>query len=642
MENDAAIRLSQKQHDDLLKYVTACYMFLGGNDLNLRAALEWRDRIYYRETDWTRQQFQARHANYFGDAKKLQNMTVPVVQPQVEATVAHLAEVFCTGEPFFGLVTPPQMADAAGQMEAVIGDNSRRFAWRSEYIKFFRDGLKHNLMGMECSWEDKKTFTIINDPTVREDKAGVAKENMYAGNRMKRMDLYNTIIDTRVHPNKVHIEGEFAGYVELYPRTKLKQLIIDLGENNSMNATNAFKSNCSAYVVGDAAPAQYYIPLINPNALINQSTNLGTNWLAWFSGVMNNGNIEYRDLYEVATIYGRFLPADFNLQLKARNTPQIFKMIVVNKQWIIFFQRMTNAHNFLPIVFAQPFDDGLAYQAKSYADNVAPYQEMASSLWNAGIASKRKLVFDRLFYDPSRISKTDIDKTSEVARIPVKAAAYGKPVQEAVYSLNYRDDNIVPVLDMATKVGQLAQYANGTNNPQMGQFQKGNKTRTEYMDVMDKSNWRPRLFAITIEDTAMEPLKEIVKMNIIQYQPPVELQVPGKDETVKVDPQTLRAATLTFKLTDGQTPSEKLLNPEILGQVFQLSMADPRINVEYDLAGAAMYMLKMQGGHWISQFKRTPEQQMEYMKLTAANAAAQNADVTNQKPQQQQPAAGAQ
>ena len=48
MQPDTAIKLSQKQHDDLLRYVTSVYMFLGGNDLNLRAGLEWRDRQYYR------------------------------------------------------------------------------------------------------------------------------------------------------------------------------------------------------------------------------------------------------------------------------------------------------------------------------------------------------------------------------------------------------------------------------------------------------------------------------------------------------------------------------------------------------------------------------------------------------------------
>lgn len=623
MQSDTPIKLSKQQHHDLLQYVRNVYMFLGGNDLNLRAGLEWRDRVYYRETDWTAEQLKARWANYWGDARKMQNITVPVVQPQVEATVGYLTEVFCTGEPFFGVVAPPSAVDAGVQMETVISDNSRRFGWRAEYVKCFRDGLKYNIMAMEKAWENKKTFSIINDPAQREDKAGQQAEEMYAGNFARRIDLYNVILDTRVRPNEVHRRGEFAGYVDLYPRTDLKQLTIDLGEGNTMNITEAFKSNCGSYMVGNNTPGDYYIPLINPAALLSQTSTYGTNWSSWLSGITGNGTLEYKDLYEVAVIYARFLPSDFSLPLPARNTPQIFKLIIVNKQHIIYMKRMTNAHNFLPIVVGQPFDDGLGYQAKSFGDNVTPYQEMASSLWNAGIESKRRLVFDRLFYDPSRISKTDIDKTSSVARIPVKSGAYGKPVSDAIFSSNYRDENVVGVLQMAAQVQQMAQTANGTNNVQQGQFQKGNKTKFEFETVMNKSDWHPRLLAITLEDSWFAPLKEIVKMNIIQYQGPTELYNIQQQTGVKVDPQTLRKATLQFKLTDGQTPSEKLLSLDVLSQVAQLGMAIPQINAQYDIVGMLLYSWKTQGAYWLDQFKRTPEQMAAYIQQTQQQTNAE-------------------
>jgi hypothetical protein len=623
MQQDTPLRLSQKQHDDMLKMVTNVYAFLGGHDLNLRAGLEWRDRVYYRETDWTADQLKARWANYWGDAKKMQNPVVPVVQPQVEATVGYLTEVFCTGEPFFGVVAPPAQVDAGLQMESVIGDNSRRFGWRAEYVKCFRDGLKYNLMAMEKAWERKKVFSIINDPSMREDAAGKEAEEMYAGNFAKRIDLYNMILDTRVLPNKIHSDGEFVGYVELYPRTKLKQLIIDLGPNTTMNVTDAFKSDCNSYTVGNNTAGEYYIPLVNPLALLSPSSNYGTNWTSWLAGINNNGSLEYKGLYEVATIYARFLPNDFNLNLPAKNTPQIFKLIVVNKRWIIYCKRMTNAHNFLPIVVGQPFDDGLGYQAKSFGDNVTPYQEMASSLWAAGIESKRRLVFDRLFYDPSRISKTDIDRTSSVARIPVKPGAYGKPVGDAVFASNYRDDSVVGILEMAQRVQQMAQIANGTNNVQQGQFQKGNKTKYEFETVMNKSDWHPRLLAITLEDSWFAPLKEITKMNIIQYQGQAELYNFAQQKSVQVNPQDLRRAVLQFKLTDGQTPSEKLLSMDLMGQVAQLGMAIPQINAQYDIIGMLLYSFKSQGAYWLDNFKRTPEQQQQFLKTTQATANAQ-------------------
>lgn len=647
MQAPTVFKLSKQQHDDLMDWVKRAYMFLGGNDLNLRAGLEYRDRLYYRETDWTKEQLQARWANMFGDAKKLQNMTVPVVQPQVEQTVGYLMEVFCSGEPFFGCFAPPDMAEGAKQMEAVIADNSRRFGWRGQHMMFFRDALKYNLAGMEWSWETRKTFSVMNDPVQREEKSGVRAEELYSGNRAKRLDMYNVIIDTRVHPSLVHKNGEFAGYVDLYPRTQLKQYTIDLGFDNVQNATKAFQSNCNSYIVGNSTPGQYYIPLINPYSLIPQNQAYSTNWMSWVSNIKNNGEIEYRDLYEVATIYARILPSDFKLtQLTAMNTPCIIKMIVVNQQWIIYTERMSNAHNFLPTVFTQPFNDGLGYQSKGCAENIASYQEMASALWNSAMESKRRLVYDRIFYDPSRISKTDIDKTSAVARIPVKATAYGKPVGEAVHSMNYRDDNTVGVVDMATRISQMAQQANGTNNPSQGQFQKGNKTRAEFEYTVDRGNWRPRLFAITLEDDYFESAKEIVKMNVIQYQGNREVWMPSaipgaEGKPIQVDSQTLRKSVIQFKLTDGMTPSERFLDPNTFGVMMQLAMAIPQVTIEYDLMGMAMYQLKVgQGAYWIDQFKRTPEQQQVIMQQQAAAAAASNTDpakMAQAAAQQQQP-----
>lgn len=622
MQPDSPIKLSQQQHSDVLRYVTNVYMFLGGNNLNLRAGLEQRDRVYYRETDWTPAQFKARLANYAGDALKMQNVTVPVVQPQVESTVGYLTEVFCTGEPFFGVLTPKIYQDAGLQMESVISDNSRRFGWRAEFMKCFRDGLKYNLQGLEMAWEKKKVFSIINDPAQRADKGGVSAEEMYSGNFARRIDLYNAIIDTRVVPNQVHKRGEFAGYVELYTRTDLKQLIIDLGTDSTMNVTDAFKSNTLSYTLGNNAPGQFYIPLVNPMALMSTNS-AGTNWLTWMSGINNNGDIEYRDLYEVAVIYVRVLPSDFNLQLPARNTPQIFKLIVINQSHIIYMKRMTNAHNFLPIVFGQPFDDGLGYQAKSFGDNVTPYQEMASSLWNSGIESKRRLVYDRLFYDPSRVSKTDIDRASSVARIPVKAGAYGKPVQDAVWQASYRDENVVGVLQMAREVQTMAQTANGTNNAQQGQFQKGNKTRYEFETVMNKSDWHPRLLGITLEDSWFAPIKEIVKMNVIQYQGEAELYNMQQQDNVQIKPADLRKMTMQFKMTDGQTPTEKLLNLQLFGQVAQIGMAVPEVMAQYDIVGMLLYSFKAQGAYWLDEFKRTPEQTAQYLAQVQATTNAQ-------------------
>ena len=107
---------------------------------NLREQMRTIDLAYIREQDWTSEHRRAEIANRFGDSNKIQNITVPVIKPQVRAAVAYQAAVFLTDYPIFGVTSDPQFIDAAKQMQAVIEENSIRGAWTRELLLFFQDG----------------------------------------------------------------------------------------------------------------------------------------------------------------------------------------------------------------------------------------------------------------------------------------------------------------------------------------------------------------------------------------------------------------------------------------------------------------------------------------------------------------------
>ena len=99
---------------------------------------------------------------------------------------------------------------------------------------------------------------------------------------------------------------------------------------------------------------------------------------------------------------------------------------------VIYAERQTNIHNFLPIIFGQPLEDGLGYQTKSFAQNLQSVQDMTSALWNGKIASARRALADRVLYDPSKIKPEDINSDNPAAKIPCKSAAYGGNLAQAV------------------------------------------------------------------------------------------------------------------------------------------------------------------------------------------------------------------
>jgi len=306
-------------------------------------------------------------------------------------------------------------------------------------------------------------------------------------------------------------------------------------------------------------------------------------------------------------MYAKILPSDFNMKVPAPNTPQVWKFIIVNHQVIIYAERQTNAHGYLPMLICQPNEDGLGFQTKSLAANVLPIQDITSAMWNSIIAARRRAISDRGIYDPSRITEAHINSDNPSAKIPVRPAAYGKPVNEAYYPIPFRDDQSGVLMQETASVLQMANLISGQNQVRQGQFVKGNKTLREFESVMANANGRDQVTSMLIESQLMTPLKEILKINILQYQGGVSLFNREKEQVINIDPLALRKAVLDFKISDGLTPSDKLINSDTLQVAMQVIGSSPQIAAGYNLAPMFSYFIKTQGGR-ITEFEKSPEQ----------------------------------
>ena len=608
--------------ESLVRYLINAAMFLN-NNFNIRGQLLNRDRAYAREQDYTEKQRLLQQDNRNGK-QVAENITIPIVMPQVESGVAFLAETFLSGYPIFPTLSKPELSPAALQLETAVGDHCVRFGWVPELMMAMRDGLKYNIFALEVEWVNKKIMSLSNDTS---SVAGIDKskivETYLQGNKMRRLSMYNVIMDTRIaDPSKMHINGEFAGYTELLGRIELKQLIADLGAESTMNATVAFESGSGVFS-SSLGNANFYVPEINPAALLhnNQSSGNDFNWLAW-GGFENNQRIAYSGMYEVTRLYCRIIPSEHGIDCPAKNTPQIWKLIVVNRQVLIFAERQTNAHNFLGIIFGQPLEDGLGWQTKSFAENVTGLQNAASSLYNSGIESQRRKVYDRLLYDPSLVNKADIDNVSAVARIPVRQKGYGTDIRQAVYQVPYRDDGVAEIFAVSRDLTEMSNVVNGQNRVTQGQFQKGNKTRKEFDTVMGNSDARMQMMALCLEYRFFQPLKEIIKLNLLQYQPPANLFNRNVGETVQIDPSVIRQASVEFRMADGLMPVDKLMSVDSFQLVMQMSQGNPQFAAGYDVLGAFFYYLQLQGASWLNDFKRDPAAQQQYLQNQQALSGA--------------------
>lgn len=600
--------LARKSQDALTAYLKSCYQ-QHSVMYNLRDRMIEIDKQYARETNKTEEQLKAKLVNRAGNPNRFQDITIPVVMPQVESAVTYQASVFLTGIPLFGVAAAPAYENEAKAMETAIDAQATRGGWTRHFTMFFRDGFKYNISALEVSWCRETTVALETDVSFSASQAR-PKEVIWEGNRVRRLDMYNTFYDTRVALAEIHSKGEFAGFTELVSRIMLKQYLNNLPDVRIENIKTAFESPSMGVSIGtNLGGGSFFVPQINPDVPATLGTaGGGMNWESWAGISGADQKIAYKDLYHLTTLYARILPSDFGIKVPAENTPQVWKLVFVNHSVLVYAERQTNAHGYLPILFAQPLEDGLNYQTKSLAANVAPIQDITSALSNSSIAARRRSISDRTLYDPSRITEAHINNPNPSAKIPVRPAAYGKPVGDAVHQFPFRDDQAQVNAQQMQMYGAMANMISGQNPVRQGQFVKGNKTTSEFQDVMAHANGRDQLTAIGYETTIFTPLKEILKINILQYQGGISLYNRESKKQVTLDPVALRKAVMEFKVSDGLTPTDKLMDTDTMMVAMQQIGASPQIAGAYNIGPLFSYLMKLKGGD-LSPFEKSAEQQ---------------------------------
>lgn len=617
------IHIPKQAQEGFVEFQRTCLEAFAGTSA-LRSHFTEIDRAYYREKDTTAEGEKSKAAVRGGDADKFRNVTVPVVYPQVEEAVTYQADVFLTGYPMFAFVAPPDQQVAALQMNAIVEENSSRGGWVRQLMMAFRDGFKYNLLGIEATWEYKTIPSIATDIATSATVGKVSRDVIWSGNAIKRLDPYNMFFDRRYHPAEVATRGEYAGYSELVSRVELKKRINELKYKIIENVVPALESpRPTIGDIGDDAFG-YYIPQFRREAELSQSEIGELDWLRWAKVGNNKPEFNYSNTYVWTTLYARIIPSDFNLKVAAPNHPQVWKLTYINNSVLICAERLENAHEYLPILLAQPHEDGAGLQSKSLAETVTPYQDLTTAMMNSVVQARRRAISDRMLYNPSLVAKHHIESNSVTARIPVRPAAYGRQLGEAVFPFPFRDDQSAILMQQMPQIMGLADLASGQNRARRGQFQKGNKTLQEFQTVMDGSSGRDQLCAMSLEAQLFTPLKHIIKYNTLQYQGVTKIFSKQLDMQIGINPEELRQAALDFKVSDGLTPTSKIINSDTLQVAFQTIAANPQIGAAYNVGPMFSYLMQTQHTN-LTPFEKSPEQQMYEQAMGAWNMAAQQA-----------------
>ena len=255
--------LTVDQRKQFLRYAQYCSNQSQSPLADFRALLLYRDKAYQRQLNITAEHINAVRSNMQGNARKLQDITVPIVMPQIESAVAYQTGVFLTSYPIFGVISGPANQSAALQFETALGDQSIKFGWARELIKTFRDGFKYNFGVATIDWRKLPLKQVVTDTSISSAGLAALKEYSYGGNCITRRDPYNSFMDMSVAPANLATEGEYFGENAIISRVQLKRLMATLDPQKTSSARDAYESQFSGSTQDMGSAINYYQPEVN-------------------------------------------------------------------------------------------------------------------------------------------------------------------------------------------------------------------------------------------------------------------------------------------------------------------------------------------------------------------------------------------
>lgn len=556
----------------------------------------------------------------------LPSTTPPVVISQVDSMVGYLSEVFLSGYPIFPVVSTPKNKKQAEQLETLIDDHASLGGYARQLLLFLRDGVKYNFSAIEASWDSIEQYSTLDDLLTPGSKKVTKDRKSFT--KLKRLDPYNTVWDYNVAPGDVSAEGDYAGYLDIKSRTKLKRYLQRLNDDGvAFNTKEAFATN--PYNTPETLGYYRMHPQVSDYVSARKPTS-SLNWFTYLTGKEDKNPIN-SDNFEVFTFYARILPSEFALNSPAPNTVQIWKFVIINSTVVVQAERIISAYDYLPILFGQPLEDGLGYQTQSVAEGNIPFQQAASTLFNISFNAARRAVSDRALYDADLINSKDINAPVPAAKIPVKSNSLdsGKTIKDAYHQIPFDARGTEGALQSGMQIVSFGKELSGLNSPMQGQFQKGNKSVTEWNDTMGGADSRLRLPALTLEYQVFSPLKNIIKLNIFQYGDDVEVVSQKSGETISIDIAALRKTVLAFRIADGYTPKSKLASTEAIVGAMQFLSASPILQQAYgdQLPGMFSHLMQLQGIRGMEEYTPTATPQAPPPNQVAAASAVPTSPV---------------
>lgn len=572
------------------------------------------------------------------EAPEEDNITIPVVGPQLSTIAAQLAKIFLRNDPPLQMFSAPAGADIANQYNILYGRYSRKFKWRRNLLCAIRDVVTYNFCAAEVRWRSRAVGVVSSSVSVQTGRmktTGAFEE----GEEIRHLNPYNVVWDGSVPIEEVAYRGAYAGYFTKYTRIGLFQYLRDIG----LEVTPAlYKEITSA---SGELENLFFTPKINDVSANDDSPQT-------YDGMWDGEEAEKEvktgtDKYILTTLYLRIIPLDFGITSDTSADITIIKLYLLGTSVLLGAEIMDNAHQLFPIVFGQGEESALGSNSYTLSEELAPLQNTATKLYHTELASSRRLISDRAIYDANMIDPKEVNNPSPTAKIPLRRSMSGSTtLQQAYYAIPYEDRALGVRIQQANNILGFASPISGTNSAMQGQFVRGNKSAQEFNSIMSSAGDRLLQSAIFFDDQFFSPLRTILLSDTLQYQNNIKVFDKDSGQFIEVDMTKLRDNPLDFDIAAGLIPADQLASADFLTQLLQVIGSRQDLAGEFKTMDALCYIAETQGVKYLKRFLKTDEekqqeqqqqieqaQRMLQLQQQAKNQESQN----SQDPQTQQP-----
>lgn len=501
-------------------------------------------------------------------------INLPLTFVHIDDMMTYYSATFAPNRGMFYVTSTPDEQEASDGIVRIMNNHAIYSGYFRHTLGSIYSILKYNQGGLFVTWSEDQ------GPQVGQDAAGntvVTSQTVWSGNRVENLDVYNTLHDPFVHPTKVYCEGEWAAKVKLISRFNLLK---KANEGTYYNVDQALS-------VQSYPECKYYRHPPTEAHMQNDESTGATNWVGYLSG--NDGSLTTG--YEITEVFIRLNPYQLNLvpqntmNKASRNQIELWRITVLNDQWIIDTTPMNNMHGYIPFFFGVLNDDLMEKSAKSVAEILKPLQNFVSFLLNTHIAATRKNIWGLTVYDPSVMDLSQIPEGEVSARVASKPMAAGKKIQDYIYEHNTTLETKQTMTDVESIFGIVNQFFPTQSLPsQIAGIDRA--VDSQVTAVQQGSNRRMQKGARLMDDTLFRPLRFAMFYNIVQFQTETDIaDYYGKVDTI--DLAAIKKTDLPYVIGQGLKAIDRMGLADSFQKIIFAMIQAPQASQQFDI-GAMM------------------------------------------------------